>query len=220
MNNEDLRIFTIFGLDKTIMIMKKVIVLMFSMVMVIMVSHAQELAIGLKGGLNFANVDTKSAGETYKNRTGYNFGAFALFKFSKIGLQPEILFSKQGSTVHVNTQDFKSDFSYVNVPILLKLYTIAGINIQVGPQFGFLTAASQQVLNTQNQTVTQNIKSDIKGSDISAAFGLGWDLLFGLSIDARYNLGLTKINSQASSDATKNQVFQVSVGYKIFKLGH
>jgi len=40
-----------------------------------------------------------------------------------------------------------------------------------------------------------------------------------ITIDARYNLGLTKIEDNASLAQTKNQVFQISVGYKLFKFG-
>jgi hypothetical protein len=49
--------------------------------------------------------------------------------------------------------------------------------------------------------------------------GIGWDLPMRLSIDARYNLGLTQIEDDASIEATKNQVFQISVGYKLIKFG-
>jgi hypothetical protein len=64
------------------------------------------------------------------------------------------------------------------------------------------------------------IVDKLKGSDISAALGLGWDAPFGLSIDARYNLGLSKINEGTSTSAEiKNQVIQISLGYKLFKFG-
>jgi len=199
--------------------MKKLMVFSLAVLMSSAVAQAQELGIGVKGGLNFANIDrSSSVGENYKNRTGYHFGAFALIKLSKIGIQPEVLFSKQGSHVTFNSQDVKQNYSYINIPIILKLYTIAGINIQVGPQFGFLSSAKEET-TINNVKSTDDIKSELKSSDISAALGLGWDLPFGLSIDARYNLGLTKINDDSSQQATKNQVIQVSVGYKLFKIG-
>ena len=50
--------------------------------------------------------------------------------------------------------------------------------------------------------------------------GLGWDLPFGLSIDARYNLGVSNNNNTTSSGAIKNQVIMASVGYRLFKLGN
>lgn len=200
--------------------MKKILFLFF-FVGLFQISMAQSVAIGLKGGLNFAKLDGNlSAGANYNNRTGYHAGAFVLVKLSKIGIQPEVILSKQGSTISVNSQNLNSNYSYINVPIILKLYTVAGINIQVGPQFGFLASAKQDIPNPLNGTITtEDVKSQLKGSDISAALGLGWDLPFGLCVDARYNLGLTKINNSAGSSDAKNQVIQVSVGYKFFKLG-
>lgn len=181
-------------------------------------SQAQ-FAIGLKAGPNFASIDTKAgAGENYKNRTGFHAGAFALIKLTKIGIQPEILFSQQGSTVTINQKDFDANYSYINIPIIVKLYTIAGINLQAGPQFGFITSAKEEFLNSNNKITTASVKDQMKGSDISVALGVGWDLPFGLSLDGRYNLGLSDVND-GGGESVKNQVWQVSVGYKFIKLG-
>jgi hypothetical protein len=187
-------------------------------------SQAQ-LAIGIKAGPNFATIDTKSsASENYKNRAGFHGGAFVLIKASKIGIQPEIIFSQQGSKVEINRDNFESNFSYVNIPIILKLYTVAGINIQAGPQFGFITNAETPVEDQLNpgSFKVEDVKDKMKSSDFTVALGLGWDLPFGLTIDARYNLGLSKIYEDAPSQTTedaKNQVFQLSLGYKLIKLG-
>lgn len=178
-----------------------------------------QFALGIKGGPNFANLDTKSSvGENYKNRTGFHAGAFALFKFTKVGIQPELLFSKQGSNIQFNSQDVEANFDYINIPIILKLYTVAGINIQAGPQFGFLSGG--ELKSTVNGIKsTQDAKDFYKGSDFGVALGLGWDLPFGLTLDARYNLGLSKMNDGSNATESKNQVFQLSAGFKIIKLG-
>lgn len=173
-------------------------------------SQAQ-FALGLKGGLNFAKFDASDVGGSLKNKTGFNGGAFALIKLTKIGIQPEIMFSQQGSKFEFDGSNIESNFDYINIPVILKLYTIAGINIQAGPQFGFLTRA--EIDGT-------NVKDSFKGSDLSLGLGLGWDLPFGLTVDARYNLGLSKIDeTDPAFDAVKNQVIQLSIGYKILKLG-
>jgi len=172
-------------------------------------AFAQEVAIGLKGGLNFANLDVSDLEGTYNNRTGYHLGAFTLFKFGNIGIQPEIVFSEQGSKVKSPSGSFESNFSYFNVPVILKLYTVAGINLQAGPQFGFLTTA---------EVDGNDYKDELKNSDFGLALGAGWDLPFGLTIDARYNLGLKNVSDESTYDI-KNQVWQVSLGYKIIKLG-
>jgi hypothetical protein len=183
-----------------------------------------EVALGIKAGPNFSTIDTKaSAGTNYKNRAGFHGGAFLLIKAAKFGVQPEIIFSQQGSKVEINSKDLESNFSYMNIPIILKLYTIAGINIQAGPQFGFVMSGEAPVQQTLGGAATvEDVKERMKKSDFTVALGLGWDLPFGLTIDARYNLGLSKIYDDAPPQQTedaKNQVFQFSLGYKLIKFG-
>jgi hypothetical protein len=206
--------------------MKKTIFVALASVFIIASQNAfsqVQFAVGIKAGPNFATIKTDaSAQENYKSRTGFHGGAFVLIKATKIGIQPEVIFSQQGSTVKINSQDYESNFSYVNIPIIIKLYTVAGINIQAGPQFGFVNSAEAPVLTAPNTYSVQDVKNRAKGSDVTAALGLGWDLPFGLTIDARYNLGLSKIYDKAPTNETadaKNQVIQVSLGYKLFKLG-
>jgi hypothetical protein len=180
-----------------------------------------QVALGLKAGPNFAKIDTKAdALTTYKGRTGFHGGAFINVKFTKVAIQPEILFSQQGSTVKINSKNYDQNFNYINIPVMVKLYLAAGLNLQLGPQIGFVSLAEAPTYDQVNQQWTvQDVKDQLKKYDLSAAMGAGWDLPFGLTLDARYNLGLSKINNKSSDPATKNQVFQVSVGYKIFKFG-
>lgn len=197
--------------------MKKIVVTLF-FVAASVYTFAQEFAIGIKGGPNFANINTEaSAGENYNNRTGFHLGAFAQFRGERVGIQPELLFSQQGSTIKYSGQpDIKTNFSYLNIPVIVKLYTIAGINLQVGPQIGILTSADYD---------DQSVKDELKSTDFSLALGVGWDLPLGLTVDGRYNWGLSDINdsvgqgSGASAQSIKNQVWQFSVGWKIFKGG-
>ncbi|MFM7193578.1 MAG: porin family protein [Bacteroidota bacterium] len=179
-----------------------------------------QFAVGVKGGPNFSKLDIgSSVADTYKSRAGLHGGAFALFKFTKIGIQPEVLFSKQGSKFKVNTQNLEANFDYLNVPVILKLYLAAGINLQSGPQFGFLSNVSGKIQDANGQVISV-AKGLYKDSDLSWVFGIGWDLPFGLMAEARYNLGLQKIQDNPALDATKNQVIQVSLGYKLIKLGN
>ncbi len=182
--------------------------------------HGQaQFAVGIKGGLNFAKLDVSSSiASNYENRTGYHAGAFALIKLTKIGIQPEIIFSRQGSKYQLNSQNLEANFDYINIPIILKLYTVAGINLQFGPQFGFLSKAEAQSVVNGIKTTT-DVKNLYKNSDLSLAFGVGWDLPFGLMLDARYNLGIKDISDGPNNNETKNQVWQISAGLKILKLG-
>jgi hypothetical protein len=200
--------------------MKKLIIVAMLAFVASTASAQVEVALGLKAGPNFASLNTdESPGVNYKSRTGFHGGAFALFKLTKIGIQPELIFSQQGTTVQFNDKDYKANFSYLNIPVILKIYLAAGLNLQLGPQFGFVTKAEQEYPDINGNTTKEDVKDELKGSDLSAAFGAGWDLPFGLTIDARYNLGLSKINDKSQPQDAKNQVFQFSLGYKIFKLG-
>jgi hypothetical protein len=187
-----------------------------------------EFALGVKAGPNFANIDSDAgAVGNYENRTGWHVGAFMLIKGERVGFQPEVIFSQQGSKFQYNTNSpsLNQNFSYVNIPLIVKLYTVAGINLQVGPQIGLLTSAKREdFASGQSGPVTEeDIKGDFKKTDFSLALGVGWDLPFGLTLDGRYNWGLTdnddgyRTNSGVLIGQMKNQVWQISVGYKLFK---
>jgi hypothetical protein len=209
--------------------MKKIIITLF-FVSASLYSFCQtQFSAGIKAGPNFANIDTDaSAGEIYESRTGWHAGAFLQIRGEKVGFQPEVIFSQQGQKFKYSSTDpsLERNFSYVNIPLVVKLFTVAGINLQVGPQIGFLTSAEQEDFNATSGGITEeDIKDDMKKVDFSLALGVGWDLPFGLTIDGRYNWGLTDnddgvkstSNSGAPVGQIKNQVWQISVGYKLFK---
>jgi hypothetical protein len=183
-------------------------------------SQAQ-FAFGLKGGLNLSKIDFSSDFQgNVSNRTGFHAGAFALIKITAFAIQPEVLFSKQGSKLTYNGGSAEANFDYIAVPVMFKFYLPLGLNLQAGPQFSFLTVddLKQTVSGGSAQTVATNFK---KKQDTSLALGAGWDLPFHLTIDARYVLGLSDMKFTANSveQSFKNRVVMVSVGYKFIKLG-
>ncbi len=172
-----------------------------------------KVELGLKGGLNLASLSTDQSGVDFNNKTGYHFGGYGLIKILSFGIQPEILYSTRGSELKVQNVagTLSQDYSYVDIPIMFKLYTVAGLNVQAGPQFGMLLSTSGK-----NADGSKLSKSDFEDSDLSAAFGLGWDAPFGLNLTARYVLGLTDVSIVNSN---KNRTFQLSVGYKLVGFG-
>lgn len=205
--------------------MKKIILVSFGLLMVSALTYGQaQVAIGLKGGLNLSKLDISQGVSNVDNRTGFHGGAFALFKLTAFAIQPEILFSKQGSSYKVNTTSYEANYDYINVPIMLKFYLPAGLNLQAGPQFGFLS--SSELINTVTGVKDPQDAAKLfsQESDIAVSLGLGWDLPFGLTLDARYNIGLSDITVTPSTNPAdvvdfKNKVIQISLGYKLIKLG-
>ena len=191
------------------------------------VSVAQtQLSIGIKGGLNFANLSVDQSNGSMAGRRGFHGGAFMLFKAERYAIQPEVILSQQGSTLTVNNTDFESNFNYINVPVIFKYYFMkskngGGLNAQLGPQLGILQSARADVFDSVAFVLNkdQDVKRSYKKSDVSLCVGAGWDSPFGLSIDLRYNVGLRRIEEDEQSNA-KNQVFQVSVGFKLMKFGY
>jgi len=182
------------------MIIMKKVLLSISFVLISIFAFSQaSVSVGLKAGANFANTNIDGA----ESVTAFHGGAYGMFKFTKIGIQPEILFSKQG--------DDDVDLSYVNIPVMLKYYLAAGLNLQAGPQFGVL-------LNAEDGD-GDDISEGLKNSDLSAAIGAGWDAPFGLNFTARYVIGLSDINDVSGGSDVKNRMFQLSVGYDLFKFG-
>ena len=205
--------------------MKKSILISLGLLIISAVSYGQvQVAVGLKGGLNLSKLDISQGASNVDNSTGFHAGAFVLAKVAFIGIQPEVLFSKQGSSYTVNTTNYEANYDYINVPIMLKFYLPAGLNLQIGPQFGFLS--SSELINTATGVKDPQDAAKLfsEESDLSASFGAGWDLPFGLTIDARYNLGLKDIKVTPSTNPAdvvefNNNVFQISLGYKLFKFG-
>jgi hypothetical protein len=175
------------------------------------------VSLGLKGGINLDNLNTNDPAANIDGRTGYHFGAYANIKLTKFAIQPEILYSSQGTTVEFGTvaNDFKQDLVYLNIPVMFKFYLAAGVNLQAGPQFGLLLSAEQDL-----PTGTQDIKDQLTGSDLSAALGVGWDAPFGLNLTARYLLGLGEVGDDPTIPDFKSRTFQISIGYKLFGIGN
>ncbi len=164
--------------------------LIVSIFFISMTFYGQSIDFGLKLGANFSTLTDASG---LKNKTGFVAGAFLGIKFNdNFAIQPELLYSQQGAKF--SPGDFNLD--YVNVPVVVKYYLIQGLNLQAGPQFGFL--------------VNDNLASKPESFDLSGILGAGYDLPLGLRIDARYHFGFTEVIKNGDS---KNGVFSVALGY-------
>ena len=160
-------------------------------------AFSQGVDFGVKVGANFSNFTDASA---FSNKTGFQAGIFGGIKFKgNVGIQADILYSQQGAKI--SRTEFELD--YVNVPIVVKYYLVRGLNLQLGPQFGFV------VDDNITKLPGSLANAEVEKSDISGIFGAGYDFL-GFRIDARYNFGLTHVIEGAKS---KNSVYSLALGY-------
>lgn len=165
-------------------------------------AFSQSIDLGIKAGANFANITDASG---LSNKTGFQAGVFGGIKFSdKLGIQADLLYSQQGA--EFDGGEF--DLSYVNVPIVIKYYLFQGLNLQAGPQFGFVV--DDKITYKVFGEVVEKTKAE--AFDLTAVVGAGYDFPFGIRFDARYNFGLTDVAKEEGVKG-KNSVFSLALGY-------
>lgn len=189
--------------------MKKLIMSLLAGLLVF-ATQAQHSTVefGLKGGLNFANLNFES-NDNSKTRTSFHAGLLAHFHINDHwAVQPELVFSGQGSKYNSDRTD---KLSYLNIPINVQYMFDNGFRLQTGPQIGFLLNAKSDLGDLET-----DIKDGLKSTDISWTFGVGYITPGGFGVDARYNLGLTNISE--TDNSVKNSVFQIGIFYQFRKI--
>ena len=192
--------------------MNKIITLAICLFCVTKFTVAQNIHFGVKAGANFQKIQ----GIPFKEKFtfGYQAGAFAAIGFtSKIGIQPEILFSSvnadtatQFSTVYGFKKIDKVKLNMLDIPILLNIKAAQFLTIQAGPQFS--------VIIDKNQNLLKNGETAFKQGNISAVAGLQFNLTK-FKIYGRYVAGLKNLNNVNNSNEWKNRNIQVGIGFKI-----
>lgn len=189
--------------------MRRVLMMMTAAILALpTVGLAQLPSLGLKGGVNLADV----SGPDSDYKAGLSLGAYASFSvFPMLSIQPEVLFSQKGA----KEGDAKLEADYVDIPVLLKVKpSLPGVGLSpylfAGPSAGILLSAKSGGV-------------DIKDAYESAEFSLvlGGGLEFGrISVDARYDLGLSSATKDelagVALDAMKNRAFTVMLGFRLF----
>ena len=181
---------------------------------------------GAKAGVNFSNIVGDDVGDL-DPRTSFNAGIFMEFPITeRFSFQPEVLYSGQGFTIMSNDQDnffdvddnIEYQLSYIQVPLLFKVYLVEGLNIEAGPQFGFKIneEIDSQPTNDGGDVVIDPDDSYIKGFDTNLALGAGYKFNNGFFLNARYTYGLTNIfkdDTIFENVDAKNSVWQFGLGF-------
>lgn len=183
-------------------------------------ANTEALQLGVRAGYNLSNLSGDLADEIdTKSLSGFHIGLFTEFPVApRFSIQPEVMYSTQGAKFEGMGSEATLRTQYLNVPVLAKFYVAEGFNLQAGPQIGFLTGAEYQVDGADDIDVSDNMK----GTDFGLLFGAGYKVAQGVTIDARYNMGLSNtLDEDANVDEGvgtdqewKNGVFQIGIGYQ------
>lgn len=194
--------------------MKKAIITGISLLIVISSFAQQSPSFGVKGGIQFSNMNfDHSSG----NRAGFHLGGFVNLPVNEaISIQGELLYSSQGHRFD-DTPDYINDrniVSYLNIPVLLR-YTFAGsLYAEAGLQPGLLLSAHEKWEETETgEKDSDNFAEYLKKFDVGIGGGAGYRITPRLDISLRYMYGL--VNSLFKDGTpSNNTVLSVGLAYR------
>ena len=157
--------------------------------------------IAPKVGINFADLTDM---DDSKVRVGAVIGVEGEYQATDIfSVTAGALYSMQGCKVDIAGHKSTAKLDYINIPILANVYVVKGLAVKLGVQPAF---------NVNSEFKIGDVEGDVdaKSFDFSIPVGASYEYK-NFVVDARYNLGLTKVADHSDS---KNSVFQITLGYK------
>ncbi|MES2064715.1 MAG: porin family protein [Bacteroidota bacterium] len=197
--------------------MKKLLLTLGIFLAVATATQAQVLPsvqFGVKGGVNLSSLSNSSGTFSADNRAGYLGGIWARFGALGFNFQPELyVTSKNVDINNSNTKVGSAKFTSIDVPLLLggKIGAFGlGGRFYAGPLLSFAINKD----NSFGSAVGGATRFDYKSSNFALTAGAGIDISK-ISIDLRYEAGLTKQNYFDGSTNYKTRVslFNLSLGY-------
>ncbi|WP_029273709.1 porin family protein [Flavobacterium sp. KJJ] len=210
--------------------MKKSILLICILFLgVTVMAQTEKIKLGVKAGLNLANLTFDESELDSSNKTGFTAGLMVEIPVAKnFSIQPELLYSQQGTKISFSDQEVtnsnyksKIDLNYLNIPVMLKYYVLKGLSLQAGPQIGILLKANNEYrdnfLGYENYE-NLDLKEYSTGIDTSVNLGLGYQIKDKFYTDLRYNISYSNVFKESDVNYVinrdmKNRVFQITIGY-------
>ena len=177
-----------------------------------------------KAGLNIAYLSNADGADP---RFMYAAGAEVEYQFTKkISLAGSVLYSKQGAKydvqnsgyVYPNNYKLTIKMDYINFPIVANFYILKGFALKFGiqPAVNVKAAYSESTYSSDISYSSRGV--DIKTFDLSIPVGLSYEFMNrNLVLDARYNIGLTRL---IEGDDSRNRVAQITAGIKLDVFQH
>lgn len=189
--------------------MKKFLLSAIMLVAVAMSAKAQ-FSLGVKGGVNFSNINADNFKSSTK--TGYQTGVFARFG-SAFYLQPEVYLSSTGGNISTNDNSASANIKFTNltVPVLLGYKfgpDALNFRLMAGPEYTYIVDKSESFSQTFQAAYLDFGKYN--SSTIGYQAGAGVDISV-LTVDLRYEGSLNKINPNFGQ---KQSLWALSVGFK------
>lgn len=200
--------------------LKNVLIALTMVLSALSVYSQPNLALGLEGGLNLANVSI-SPSQTSNSRTGLIIGGVLDIGISRtIGVTTGLRYTMKGFQVTNQGVTFTDKLNYIEVPALLKVkFPLTEVKPYLvgGPVLGIRVSATEEQSNGQ-QTADVDASSAFESIDFGLLFGGGLDFNVAtktdLFIQAGYGFGLSNIWKQTTTVTVKNYGIQFTGGVK------
>jgi len=193
--------------------MKKLFLSSAFLVLLSVGAFAQDFRLGVKAGPMLSNFTGRDLTSGYRLAAHAGLVADCSIN-SRFSVQPELLFSLKGDRNDGFGTTERTNLSYLDVPVLLKVKT-GGFFLEAGPQIGWRLSGKYKV-NNVSLKVTDNYRT----LDYGYAAGLGYQLSNGLNAGLRYNAGFRDpinenpiLPGSGFSAKGHNSVFQFYIGY-------
>jgi hypothetical protein len=146
-------------------------------------------AIGLKGGLNIANL----SGFNGRSRISGHGGVFLHHTINKNWcFQPELLYSGEGQRYFSGGEEHTLALDYLQLPLMIQYYPVPNIYLEAGPQVGVLLSAQDKVNGFDEGH--SNVKGDFSSAQVAIGLGAGIKASEQIIFYGRYNFGLTDVS--------------------------
>ena len=193
--------------------MKKVLSLVVAL-LAATTSFAQADAVSVsiipRAGISLATMTNSTDA---KMKVGFVGGADVQFQFNDIlGLTAGAFYEMQGCKFPETAVTYSIKNDYINVPVLLNCYIVKGLQVKLGLQPGFLVS-SKFTGKEGKDTGSLDTKDAFKKFDLAIPVGLSYEIS-NIILDVRYNWGLTNIYKKEAELASRNSVFQITLGYR------
>ena len=183
------------------------------------------LGIGIKAGINFADVRGTSSINT-GNQSGFMGGVFLSPPSKSImSYRTEIIYSKQGYNFSTQTNTGHVNLDYIIMPHLMGFNITKYVQLQVGGQMAFLVNAKADTAKGSSSDPMASMMDLYNKFDYGFAGGIEIHPFKGLLIGARLNVSMGNLYKDPSTYASggvpsmipkvdvKNNVLQLFAGW-------
>ncbi len=161
-------------------------------------------------------------------KTSFYVGGFVNIPVTKaVSIEPGINYTQKGYTLRGDLAIDKLNFlganagakvesQYIDIPIVLKVQPVKGLQIFAGPQLSYLVKSNLKVdagiLGISLLKRSVDLTSNFNRIDAGVTGGIGYRFTNGLRITGSYDRGLSRLDKNSNLKAY-NEAFKVGLGF-------